>query len=545
MLSRWSFRRPALQILLMSMPDSSEHTPTIAIRMPNGALASLAGNIDAHHHVAIADLVLAQSSVRRTVERLMRDIQPDLVGLSVMTFQRSTARRIISLVRSLKPGIRIVVGGYDPSLAPDAWTEPAVGVDMIVRGEGELTFCELLRAIEGGTPLSDVAGLWFREQGGFRCTPGRPVTSVEEGTIRPPNRAARVLSGYTMLGRGVDVIETSRGCTFDCSFCSIIEMRGRNFHRFPLGHVIADIEDARRRGARAIFIVDDNITLDVARFKALCQAIIDAGLTDIDYMVQGMTSSIAQHGDELAPLMRKAGFRYVFLGIENILDQDLTFLKAGAKNSRREGGRRIGNASTTAVDILHRHGMLVIGGLIVGNPDDTAEAIDANLTFARKYVDWPYIQHPTPYPGTPMTRDFVERGLVVNHRVDEYDGTTAVTRSAHLTAEEIEFMRWKAERWMKVRHLPTVLRHDPGFVLQHGHRMLAHTFRGTTWRSLVGLESPRDVFGRYRALRAREREYVDWPDPLENQPPRDTGRPAASQAAMPPASSLTFVKPSR
>jgi len=533
-----------VQILLLSMPDSFEHTPTIAIRMPNGALASLAGNIDAHHRVAIADLVLAQSSVRRTVEQLMREIQPDLVGLSVMTFQRSTARRIISLIRSLKPGIRIVVGGYDPSLAPDAWTDPAVGVDMIVRGEGELTFCELLRAIEGGTPLSDIAGLWFREQDGFRCTPGRPVTSVEEGTIRPPNRAARVLSGYTMLGRGVDVIETSRGCTFDCSFCSIIEMRGRNFHRFPLGQVIADIEDARRRGAGAIFIVDDNITLDVARFKALCQAIIDAGLTDIDYMVQGMTSSIAQHGDDLAPLMRKAGFRYVFLGIENILDQDLTFLKAGAKNSQREGGRRIGNASTTAVDILHRHGMLVIGGLIVGNPDDTAEAIDANLTFARKYVDWPYIQHPTPYPGTPMTRDFVERGLVVNHRVDEYDGTTAVTRSAHLTAEEIEFMRWKAERWMKVRHLPTVLRHDPGFVLQHGRRMLAHTFRGTTWRSLVGLESPRDVFGRYRALRAREREYVDWPDPLENQP-RDTGRPAASQAAMPPASSLTFVKPSR
>ena len=305
-----------------------------------------------------------------------------------------------------------------------------------------------------------------------------------------------------------------------------------------------NIGDAPPRRAR-IFIVDDNITLDVARFKALCHAIIDAGLTDIDYMVQGMTSSIAQHGDELAPLMRKAGFRYVFLGIENILDQDLTFLKAGAKNSRREGGRRIGNASTTAVDILHRHGMLVIGGLIVGNPDDTAEAIDANLAFARKYVDWPYIQHPTPYPGTPMTRDFVERGLVVNHRVEEYDGTTAVTRSAHLTADEIEFMRWKAERWMKVRHLPTVLRHDPGFVLRHWHRMLAHTFRGTTWRSLVGLESPRDVFGRYRALRAREREYVDWPDPLENQPPRDTGRPAASQAAMPPASSLTFVKPSR
>ena len=97
---------------------------------------------------------------------------------------------------------------------------------------------------------------------------------------------------------------------------------------------------------------------------------------------------------------------------------------------------------------------------------------------------------------------------------------------------------------MKLRHLPTVMRHDPGFVLRRWHRMLAHTFRGTTWRSLVGLESARDVFGRYRALRAREREYVDWPDPLANQP-RDTGSAALSHAAMPPASSLTFVKPSR
>jgi radical SAM superfamily enzyme YgiQ (UPF0313 family) len=212
--------------------------------------------------------------------------------------------------------------------------------------------------------------------------------------------------------------------------------------------------------------------------------------------------------------MRQAGFRYVFLGIENILDGDLTFLKAAAKNSQREQGRRVGNASTAAVEILRKHGMFVIGGLIVGNPDDTPEAIEANLAFARQYVDWPYIQHPTPYPGTPMTREFVARGLVVNRRVEEYDGTTAVTRSTHLAAEEIEFMRWKAERWMKLRHFPTALFHDPGYVLRHGRQMMAHTFRGSTWRSLVGLESARTVFGRYRTLRAREREYVDWPDPL-------------------------------
>jgi hypothetical protein len=67
---------------------------------------------------------------------------------------------------------------------------------------------------------------------------------------------------------------------------------------------------------------------------------------------------------------------------------------------------------------------------------------------------------------------------------------------------------------MKVRHLPAVFRHDPVFVLRNGRRMLAHTFRGSTWRSVVGLETDREVFRRYRGIRDRERNCVDWPDPL-------------------------------
>src|ERR1700737_4706318 len=89
----------AMNLLLLSMPDSFEHMPTVAIRMPNGALASLAGNVDSHHRVAIADLVLAQTSVPRTIERLIREIRPDVVGLSIMTFQRVTAFKIARLLR--------------------------------------------------------------------------------------------------------------------------------------------------------------------------------------------------------------------------------------------------------------------------------------------------------------------------------------------------------------------------------------------------------------------------------------------------------------
>jgi anaerobic magnesium-protoporphyrin IX monomethyl ester cyclase len=497
-----------MKILLLSMPDSFEHTSPITMRMPNGALSSLAGNVDAHHEVAVADLILVQGHVRETVERLIRERRPDLVGLSIMTFQRRTARRLMALLRSLAPSVRIVVGGYDPSLAPDAYTGTGSAVDFLVRGEGELTFRALVQALERNARVDGIPGLWYRTPEGFRHSPDRPVSGLAGSEIRLPNRNARVLRGYTLLGRQVDVVETSRGCTYACAFCSIIEMRGRNFFKYAFDRVLADISDARAHGARAIFIVDDNITLDVRRFEALCRAIIDAGLNRIDYLVQAMTSSIANAGETLAPLMRRAGFRYVFLGIENVLEEDLAFLKAGAKNARRGEGRPSGNATARAIELLHRHGMLVVGGLIVGNPGDTRESIEANLAFARRSVDWPYIQHPTPYPRTPMAKDFRERGLIVSEQPEEYDGTTAVVKSEHLEAEEIEFLRWRAERWIKLRHFPAVLAHDPLFVLRHAPAMLAHTFRGSTLRSALGLEDERAVFRRYQAIRRAEREYL-------------------------------------
>jgi len=497
-----------MNILLLSMPDSFEHMPTVAIRMPNGALTSLAGNIDPHHKVAVADLILVPKRVRQTVTQLVRTTNPDVVGLSVMTFQRKTALKIVALVRSLKPDVHIVVGGYDASLAVDAYTCPDSGVDFVVRGEGEFTFSSLLRALEHGSSFTAIDGLSFRRGTEVVHNPDRHVSRLERDEIRPPNRAARVLKGYTLIGRQVDVIETSRGCTFDCSFCSIIEMRGRNFFTYSLDRVIADIRDAQNHGARAIFIIDDNITLDVHRFEAFCKAIVSAGLNKLDYTVQAMTSAIANHGETLAPLMRQAGFRYVFLGIENILEADLKFLRAKSKNEERDHGRIVGNATLKAIEHIHRNRMYVVGGLIVGNPDDTPESIQTNLDFAKRYIDWPYIQHPTPYPRTPMTKEFQERGLIINDRLEEYDGTTAVVRSEHLSAEEIEFMRWRAERKMKTKHMPAALFHSPGFVLRNAAKMLGHTYRGNTWKSFLGLEGERQVFERYRVLRRAERVYV-------------------------------------
>src|SRR3954469_9367110 len=113
--SRGTCKGPAVNILLLSMPDSFEHMPPIAVRMPNGALTSLAGNLDPEHNVAVADLILVQDRVRETVLELVAKLKPQLVGLSVMTFQRAPAFKIAELIRSQIPDVLIAVGGYDPS----------------------------------------------------------------------------------------------------------------------------------------------------------------------------------------------------------------------------------------------------------------------------------------------------------------------------------------------------------------------------------------------------------------------------------------------
>ncbi len=121
-----------------------------------------------------------------------------------------------------------------------------------------------------------------------------------------------------------------------------------------------------------------------------------------------------------------------------------------------------------------------------------------------------------------MTRDFEERGLIVDQDVSHYDGTTAVVRSEHLSADDIEFLRWRADRWIKVGHMPAALAHSPLFVLRNGLKMLAHTFAGSSLRSALGLEDERAVFARYRQRRRAERAAYRG----------DAGEPGAPQSSV-------------
>ena len=364
-----------------------------------------------------------------------------------MTFQRKTALQTVELLRSLCPGVRVVVGGYDPSLAPEAYMADGNGIDYIVRGEGEVTFRELLRAIESGDGFDKIHGLSYRAGDGWHQNPARPVHSLEGDEIRLPKRerarAERLHHdgpARSMWWRPRAAAPSIAASVRSSRCAAAISTPIRSTACWPTSATPA----TTARAPSSSWTTTSRSTFAASR--RLCHAIIDAGLNDIVYTVQAMTSPIAMHGETLAPLMRQAGFRYVFLGIENILEDDLAFLKAAAKNEFREDGRRTGNATLRAIDFLHKNKMYVVGGLIVGNPDDTRESIKTNLEFASKYVDWPYIQHPTPYPGTPMTKDFQARNLIMIERMEEYDGTTAVvaTRASAAGGDRVRALARRA-----------------------------------------------------------------------------------------------------
>ena len=95
-----------------------------------------------------------------------------------------------------------------------------------------------------------------------------------------------------------------------------------------------------------------------------------------------------------------------------------------------------------------------------------------------------------------MTQQFRDEGLIVDEDMSHYDGTTAVVRTKHVPASDVEFLRWRAERWMKLKHLPAAFFHSPLFALRHSPAMLAHTFAGTSIRSMLGLEEQKRVFER-------------------------------------------------
>ena len=331
-------------------------------------------------------------------------------------------------------GAETVFGGYHPTLNYQEMGLSKEGslADYIVRGEGEGTFRELIKAKKDGKNLKDVKGLSYWQKGEMVHNPPRHILEVDQ--IELPNRDCRLITeGFQSFGLPIDSVETTRGCTNGCKFCSIQNMYGRSFRKYPFERILDDIRDAEAHGAKSIFFPDDNITLDVKRMEALCNAIIEAGLDHIKYKVQASARGIGS-SRSLVEKMGTAGFDGVFLGVENTSKENLKFLGKG----------KMSDNADKAIQYLHDNDIIVSAGLIGGNPEDDASDLWSNYELARRLkVDIPIFYISTPYPKTEMRAELEKMGLISNNDYRFYDGLHANLNTKHLTAEEVQYITWE------------------------------------------------------------------------------------------------------
>lgn len=415
-----------MKVLLVAMPDTASSFDKV-MKIPNLGIASIAGNLD-DCQVRVLDLVLKTKRITYFLKEQLRSFKPDIVGLSAMTFQYPSALKVAKIIKEENPGITIALGGYHATLNYKEIAESRDGklLDFIIRGEGERAFNRLIRALQGKDQKEPIEGLSYKtgEKSLFSHNPSAPVLDLDK--INLPSRESRFLKPFSFFGKNFEVLETSRGCYMGCKFCSINQMYGRSFRVYPISRVLEDVRRIREMGIRGVMIVDDNINLERKRFKELLSAIIDEGLNDMEYVTQASTYGI---DSEIADLMKKAGFSIVFLGIENGIENNLNFLekKGGSDEARR------------AVESLRKSQIAVVGGFILGNPDDGKWEIRESFRFISSLnLDHAIIWCLTPYPGTKLRKEMMEEGLIINlSDYSRYNGFICNVRTRKLSQREL------------------------------------------------------------------------------------------------------------
>ncbi|MHA1650337.1 MAG: B12-binding domain-containing radical SAM protein [Candidatus Helarchaeota archaeon] len=427
------------------------------IKAPPLGLMSIAGTVP-DHEVEILDLKyrkLLKRSVRKKISRA------DVVGVTCLTPSYSATLKLCQIAK--EEGVPTIVGGYHPTLVPEIVEKPEI--DYIIRGEGELTFPQLIDAISKGTGLDDVLGVSYTQNGAVYHNPPRPL--IEDlDTLPFPRRDLVRHNYYTYFGSSVDVLESARGCAHDCHFCCVIQFHQRKWRKKSPERVIQELQQMNPRRSWFIF-QDSEFTLSMKRVKRICDLIIEHGLENKWYSAQGRVDDVVKHSD-VVDRMAEAGFKMLFIGIESIFQKSLE--KIGKKITIDQ--------IKEAVKILHNHGISIFGSIIIGNIGESKEDVRKTIRFARELdIDIMQFTPLTPYPQTRLFKEAMEKGWIKDPNYDNWNLCHPIMATPDLTIEEIHDLVIEAYRNFYLEGVRT------NFLLRGGKRMSQRQFRWF-WRMM-------------------------------------------------------------
>ena len=418
-----------VEVLLLTTPRPPHLSPT-AVQVsensapPLGLLCVAAALEEAGFSVAVYDFYQLGGKPRDVADLVAR-YQPRLIGISALTSSVHLSVAMCRHVRAVAPDVVTVIGGPHATAVPeDLLSHPEV--DFVVRGEGEQTAVELMRALRPGrdrSALSLLPGLAFRDGRGVVLTPERPPMDFDQLPL--PARHLVPMERYLQQG----ALVSSRGCTYRCWFCSSVTFNTHRYRYRSNALVVAEMDLlCDRFGVRSFEFIEDTFTCVPERVLGLCRLLSDR---EYEWSCQATIPDLEEHPELIAAMVR-AGCRGLFFGIESGNDQVLKKIK---RMSRRKVIDTIDRARREGI----RH---LVTSFIIGHPWDTRETIADTLSLIlelRSRGAHTPVSILVPFPGSPIAKWPERFGITIHSRNwAEYHYNRALISTPHLRREELE-----------------------------------------------------------------------------------------------------------
>ncbi len=335
------------------------------------------------------------------MSRLILSQCPDLVGFTCLTPRIEIALSIAAKIKEFDPGVKIIVGGSHINAVKERSLHTAE-IDYAIYGEAEEAFAELLRAIETKGDLGKIQNLIYRQDEKVVINPRRQFIQ-DLDTLPFPAWDLLNLEDYKdpAIFNGIHMgVMTTRGCAWNCIFCSSGVVWGRKVRYRSAENVADELQYiVEKLGITDIMFYDDTFTLNKARFLKICAEIIKRKL-NIRYYCQLRVDTI---DGEIANGLAESGCIAAAIGIESGDEEILKTLKKGIKKSQ----------VYKAVAALKSAGVSILASYIIGSPGDTHESIKKTFDFAKELdTDQAKFMICTPFPGTELFKMAVDRGIL-------------------------------------------------------------------------------------------------------------------------------------
>ncbi|MEI7598293.1 MAG: magnesium-protoporphyrin IX monomethyl ester anaerobic oxidative cyclase [Aestuariivirga sp.] len=427
-----SHTSPALKIALLNPPHRAigsrvpgELLPPLGLLMVGGPL------IDAGHHVRLINADIAPMSTAEILADLSSDV-PDalLIGHSGSTSAHPVVLEICAAVRAAWPDVTIAYGGVHPTYHWQSILREAPQIDIIVRGEGEVTAPALMAALAAGRPLVTVPGLAFRWAGEpFATKPAAMLTDLDQARI------GWELIDFTQHsywgGKRAVVMQFSRGCPHLCTYCGQRGFWTKWRHRDPVAFAREIARLHREKGIDLVNLADENPTSSRVAWKAFLEAMI---AESVPVLIIGSTRAddIVRDAD-LLTLYKKAGCLRFLLGIEATDEATLSTLRKGGTTAK----------DRQAIQLLRAHGMIGLCTFAVGFEEETDADYWRLLRNLLSYdPDQVISLFATPHRWTPFHRQSARRRVIQRDlRLWDYK---------HQVLETPRVPAWRVFLWVKL-----------------------------------------------------------------------------------------------